>query len=259
MYWSMIRMMGSLVFSAARISSRTLPSVVSCPARLTRISKTPVKFCVPAKTSSPGFLSTGSDSPVMVAWLNEPWPVTITPSAATLSPGRMRMMSPTASSLAATSSSPLAVMRRALVGRQFDQRFNGLPRALGGAGFDDFAHQHEKRDDAGGLVIARGERGDDRDADEFIDAQHPAPQVLDRGHDNGITQNDGPDHGARAGNRVGLVKQRVHDVRVEHEYDAEDRLLQMDGRVFMVMAAGGATLLAVFMVMPVMIVRFLAA
>ena len=46
------------------------------PARLTLISRTPVRFCVPAKTSSPGFLSTGNDSPVMVAWLNEPWPVT---------------------------------------------------------------------------------------------------------------------------------------------------------------------------------------
>ncbi len=31
MYWSMMRMMGSLVFSAARISSRTLPKVVSWP------------------------------------------------------------------------------------------------------------------------------------------------------------------------------------------------------------------------------------
>ena len=31
MYWSTIRMIGSFVFSAARISSRTRPSVVSCP------------------------------------------------------------------------------------------------------------------------------------------------------------------------------------------------------------------------------------
>ena len=53
----------------------------------------------------------------MVASLNEPWPLTMTPSAATLSPGRMRMTSPTASSLAATSSSPPSFsMRRAFVG-----------------------------------------------------------------------------------------------------------------------------------------------
>ena len=109
-------MIGSLVFSAARISSRTRPSVVSVPARLTLISSTPVRFCVPAKTSSPGFLSAGSDSPVIVAWLNEPWPLRMTPSAATLSPGRMRITSPIARSLAATSSSPCGVMRRALVG-----------------------------------------------------------------------------------------------------------------------------------------------
>src|SRR5213080_2930127 len=50
----------------------------------------------------------------MLAWLNEPCPLTIRPSAATLSPGRMRMMSPTASSFAETSSScPPARRRRA--------------------------------------------------------------------------------------------------------------------------------------------------
>ena len=116
MYWSTIRMIGSLVFSAARMSSRTLPSVVSVPARLTFTSRTPVRLVVPAKTSSPVFLSTGSDSPVMFAWLMEPWPVRMRPSAATLSPGRMRMTSPIFSSRAGTSSSPVAVMRRALVG-----------------------------------------------------------------------------------------------------------------------------------------------
>src|ERR1043166_9415462 len=46
MYWSTIFMMGSFVFSAARISSRTRPSVVSWPARVTLISRTPVRFCV---------------------------------------------------------------------------------------------------------------------------------------------------------------------------------------------------------------------
>jgi len=39
MYWSTIFWIGSLVFSAAMISSRTRPSVVSSPARLTLISK----------------------------------------------------------------------------------------------------------------------------------------------------------------------------------------------------------------------------
>src|ERR1041384_1989230 len=60
MYWSTMRMMGRRVFSAAMMSSRTRPSVVSVPARLTLISRTPVRFWVPAKNSSPAFLSAGN-------------------------------------------------------------------------------------------------------------------------------------------------------------------------------------------------------
>ena len=45
-----------------------------------------------------------------------------------------------------------------LGGREFDERFDGGARALGGAGFDEFAGKHEKRDDPGGLVIAGRER-----------------------------------------------------------------------------------------------------
>ena len=116
MYWSMIRMMGSLVCSAARIRSRTRPKVVSSPARVTSTSSTPVRLVVPANTSSPVALSTGSDSPVMLAWLMEPWPLRILPSAATLSPGRIRITSPTFRSDAVTSSSPSPTIRRALVG-----------------------------------------------------------------------------------------------------------------------------------------------
>src|ERR1019366_8989896 len=41
-----------------------------------------------------------------------------------------------------------------LGGRQFDERFDGSARAFGGAGFDDFTHEHEKRNHAGDLVIA---------------------------------------------------------------------------------------------------------
>ena len=110
----------------------------------------------------------------MVAWLNEPWPVTITPSAATLSPGRMRMTSPTASSLRGDFFLALGGDAARLGGSEFDERFDGIARAFGGAGFDDFAHQHEEGDDAGGLVIAGGERGEHGDGDQFVDAQHAA-------------------------------------------------------------------------------------
>ena len=86
-----------------------------------------------------------------------------------------------------------------LGGREFDERFNRVARALGGAGFDDFAGEHEEGDDAGGLVIAGRERGEHGDGDEFVDAQAAAPQILDGGDDDGIAENDRADHGAGAG------------------------------------------------------------
>ena len=44
-------------------------SVVSRRSRVTRTSSAPRPLIVPANTSSPGALSTGSDSPVTGAWL----------------------------------------------------------------------------------------------------------------------------------------------------------------------------------------------
>ena len=62
-------------------------------------------------------------------------------------------------------------MRRALVGVSLMSDSMDCARAFGGAGFDDFAGEHEKRDDAGGLVIAGSERRQHGDGDEFVDAQ----------------------------------------------------------------------------------------
>ena len=91
--------------------------VVSGPTRVTSISTAPVRFCVPAKTSSPAALSRGSDSPVMLASFSVVWPATTRPSAGTVSPGRTRMRSPSDSAWAATSSSrPSLPMRRAVAG-----------------------------------------------------------------------------------------------------------------------------------------------
>ena len=50
-----------------------------------------------------------------------------------------------------------------LGGREFDERFDRSARAFGGAGLDDFAHQHEERDDAGGFVITGGKSREHRD------------------------------------------------------------------------------------------------
>jgi len=44
---------------------------------------------------------------------------------------------------------------------QLDERLDILPRANCGACLDNFAHEHEERDDAGSLVIAGGESGGD--------------------------------------------------------------------------------------------------
>ena len=49
-------------------------SRVSRTSRVTRTSSAPWPLIVPAKTSSPGALSTGSDSPVSGASLTSLWP-----------------------------------------------------------------------------------------------------------------------------------------------------------------------------------------
>jgi len=117
MYRSMIRMIGILVCSAWTIRDWTLPRVVSLPALVTRTSNTPVRLFVPAKTCMPGTLSTGRDSPVMVASFTELRPLATSPSAGTLSPGRTRIRSPGLSALTWTSvSRPAPSTKFALVG-----------------------------------------------------------------------------------------------------------------------------------------------
>ena len=92
-------------------------------------------------------------------------------------------------------------------GREFDERFDGLARALGGARFDEFAHEHQEGDEAGGLVArahvaaerAGREREQHGDGDQFVDAQAADAQILDGGNDDGINQNDRADERAGAG------------------------------------------------------------
>jgi len=73
--------------------------------RLTRICRAPWRFKVPANTSSPGSRSTGSGSPVMLAWSTSLTPDTTLPSAPTRSPGRTTIRSPTISSAVSTTRS----------------------------------------------------------------------------------------------------------------------------------------------------------
>ena len=93
-----------------------------------------------------------------------------------------------------------------LGGREFDERFDGIARALGGARLDDFAGEHEEGDDAGGLVIAGRERGEHGDGDEFVDAQAADAQILDGGDDDGIDENDRADQRAGAGDACRRIR-----------------------------------------------------
>ena len=133
-----------------------------------------------------------------------------------------------------------------LGGRQFDEGFDGSARALGGAGLDDFTHEHEKRDHPGDLVIAGSERGEHGNGDQFVDAEPPDPQILDGRDDDGITQDDGADERAGAGDGAALRKQPVHDESVKHKDHTQHGLPQMHDRVLMVMAAAAFRSMLVF-------------
>ena len=117
-------MMGSLVCSAERIRSRTRPKVVSSPARVILTSSTPFKLIVPAKTSSPVALSTGSDSPVIADVSKLLRPARTMPSVAIRSPGRTTSTSPTRSSFASTSTVASPRWTRAVSGTSFNSARN---------------------------------------------------------------------------------------------------------------------------------------
>ena len=68
--------------------------VVSLARRVTLTSKTASWLTVPAKTSSPGALGTGTLSPVMGLWSTALLPATTSPSTGTRSPGRTMTWSP---------------------------------------------------------------------------------------------------------------------------------------------------------------------
>ncbi len=69
-------------------------SVVSRRNCVTRTSRAPRPLMLPANTSSPGPLSTGSDSPVTGAWLTALTPSMTTPSSGSFSPGFTMMTEP---------------------------------------------------------------------------------------------------------------------------------------------------------------------
>ncbi len=72
------------------------------PTAVARTTSRPVVLTDPPTTIDPGSTSTGSDSPVMTEASTAERPSTTSPSAATFSPGRTTMRSPTRNDLAST-------------------------------------------------------------------------------------------------------------------------------------------------------------
>ncbi|GAA1550157.1 hypothetical protein GCM10009678_36360 [Actinomadura kijaniata] len=108
---------GALVSDASATMATIRAMTVSDGSRSTRTRSAPVPFRVPANTSSPARLSTGSGSPVMVAWSTSLAPSSTRPSAPTRSPGRTRTVSPTRSrSVGTVSSAPSPDSRVAVAG-----------------------------------------------------------------------------------------------------------------------------------------------
>ena len=95
----------ALVADACSTSATMRATTESAAARPTRTRSAPVPLSVPANTSSPGCLTTGSGSPVIEAWSTSPAPSSTAPSAPIRSPGRTTTRSPTASSAVSTTSS----------------------------------------------------------------------------------------------------------------------------------------------------------
>ncbi len=88
------------------------------------MSIAPKRLMVPQNTVSPAALSTGRDSPVIIDWSTEVSPLTMTPSTGTVSPGRIRSISPWTIFSAGIISSFPSRMRRPCVGARLMSFFS---------------------------------------------------------------------------------------------------------------------------------------
>ncbi len=99
----MNRSVGALLSCASSTSRTTRAMVLSAAVAVTRTRKAASPLIVPAKTLAPVPLRTGMLSPVTEDSSTEPSPDIISPSAAMRSPGRTKMVAPTARLSAGTS------------------------------------------------------------------------------------------------------------------------------------------------------------
>ena len=150
-------------------------SVVSSPIAVTRTSRAPVPLTVPAKTRSPAARATGSDSPVIGAWLTSLAPATTSPSRAMRSPGPTASRSPTRDLRDRHALERRAAPARDVGGRVRDQRADGVAGAIEAAPLERL-RQREEDDDRRRLDPLADERGaDDRDGHqhEHVEAALP--------------------------------------------------------------------------------------
>ena len=97
-----------------------------------------------------------------------------------------------------------------------DERRDGGARTGGGAGLDLFTQQHEKRDDAGGLVAAKlrlagGNRCEKGDGDQLVDGEHAAQDALDRQLEDRVAKDDRPDERTDARDPVVRAAEPLHE------------------------------------------------
>ncbi|MNX94006.1 hypothetical protein D3C86_1262210 [compost metagenome] len=110
------RWMGALPPWASCTSRMICASAVSAPTRRAVMTKAPVLLRVAPMTGSPSPFCTGRLSPVSIDSSTLEWPLAITPSAGTRSPGRTRSWSPTLICSTGMSDSWPSTTRRAVLG-----------------------------------------------------------------------------------------------------------------------------------------------
>jgi len=124
----------------------------------------------------------------------------------------------------------LAALREAagLGGGQLDEGLDRCTGAGGGAGLDEFPEQHEERDNAGGLEVASGRRGEDAKRDELIDGEPAQTEVLEGDDEDGPPKDDGSQECGKFGDGRSLREEPVDRERVHDADGSEEGLPELD-------------------------------
>ena len=150
------RWIGARERCAAATICTICASIVSRPTFSARMTKPPLRLIVPPMTLAPPSLLTGIDSPVTIDSSSVERPSISSPSTGTLSPGRTRSRSPTATRVErdVTSSPSVGDAMRGLR-RQIEQRADRARGLLAGAQLQHLSEQHQHGDDRRRLEIDR--------------------------------------------------------------------------------------------------------